>query len=477
MQSSPAVKRKQTLPLIGLLLLGLIVVTPQCLAQTASVGESKEGSKTLGDYKLTVPTLKDNDSAAGAAAGTPAPSPAPQAGISSLSSRAISRDRNGPRRESLQAFKVVKYLNGVAGGFEQQGAGFGVGLEATTADLIPFVEAYGRALVSTRLYRTGEAGVYINPQGKTKGNVYFNYTRRTQDNFFGIGPRTSELLETDYATEQRSIGGNVSHKFFKFLEGGLYGRFSNTGAFKSVNTDRNDIVINALFTGNPRTTDLTRFLPGLNQNVELVTYGGYGELDLRNNDKGLTRGGYFYGRIGSVEGIENGSNNFNDFGWLETELDGRVYIPVLSRKTSVALRAYADLRNPRGGSQIPFYELASIGGRNNLRGFDNLRFRGENLAVFSAEIRQTIWTMDEDQGIDLVGWVDGGQVWGDNRNKINPLLASPLIRQNDRFLDENYRIGAGGGVTYRFNKSTAFRADVGASNEKVQAYFSVSRGF
>jgi hypothetical protein len=464
---------------MGLLLLGLIIVSPPCQAQSASVGEAKEtASKNLGDYKLTVPTLKDNDNAAGAAAGTPAPSPAPQAGISNLSSRAIARDRNAPRREGLQAFKIVNYLNGVAGGFEQQGAGFGFGLEATTADLIPFVEAYGRALVSTRLYRTGEAGVYINPKGNTKGNVYYNYTRRTQDNFFGIGPRTSDtLLETNYATEQRSIGGILSHKFFKFLEGGLYGRFSNTGSFKSVNTDSSDIVINALFTGNPATADLTRFLPGLNQNVELVTFGGYGELDLRNNDKGLTQGAYFYGRIGSVEGIENGSSNFNDFGWLETELDGRVYIPVLSRKTSVALRAYADLRNPRGGSQIPFYELASIGGRNNLRGFDNLRFRGENLAVFSAELRQTVWTMEEDQGLDLVGWVDGGQVWGDNRNKVNPLLASPLIRQNDRFLDENYRIGAGGGVVYRFNKSTAFRADIGASNEKVQAYFSVSRGF
>jgi outer membrane protein assembly factor BamA len=293
--------------------------------------------------------------------------------------------------------------------------------------------------------------------------------RRTRDNFFGIGPRTSRLLETNYSVESRSFNGVFSHKFTKKLEGGVYGRFSNTGSFNGENDQ--DPLLDTLFSGDPLTADTTRYLPGLNSNVELFQYGAYGEFDLRNNDRGLTQGGYFYGRIGSVDGLKNG-NAFSDYGWIETELDGRVYIPVLSRKTSIALRAFADLKEPKRGSQIPFYELSWLGGRSYLRGFQNYRFRANNLALFQGEFRQTVWPQEEDQGVDVIVFVDGGQVWGDNRSKINPAILA-----NDRFLDENWRIGTGGGVQYRMNKSTAFRFDVGTTNERTQIFFSLSRGF
>jgi hypothetical protein len=474
MRRSIAITIQRTFSLSALVLLGLLLVTQPAQSQTASV-ESPEAkdqiTKSVGNYKLTVPRLNEN-----ATGGNPAPAgagAAPQ-GISSFSGRASARDRNAPHRTNLQAIKIVKYVNGLIGGFDQQGSGFGYGLEVTTDDLIPLVEVYGRAISSTLLYRQGEAGVYVGTE-KTRGNIFFNYQRRTKDNIFGIGPRTAKYavgsVESNYATESRSVNGILSHKFFKQLEGGLYGRFSNTGSFKGVDDD--DIVINNLFSGDPATavTNPVIYTPGLNSNVELVSYGGYGELDLRNNDKGLTQGAYFYGRFGSVDGIDNG-NTFSDYGWLETELDGRVYVPVLSRKTSVALRAYADLREPKGGSQIPFYELASFGGRNLGRGFQTFRFRANNMVLFSGEVRQTVWTMEEDRGVDVIGFVDGGQVWGDNRSKTNP-----LIQANDQFSERNYRIGAGGGLSYRYNKSTVFRLDVGSSNERTLIYFAASRGF
>src|SRR5262249_10892459 len=149
--------------------------------------------------------------------------------------------------------------------------------------------------------------------------------------FFALNSRSSRFLKTSYATEERSAGGVLSHKFFDFLEGGVYGKFSNTGAFKGEDDDLPPI--NNFFTGNraAAVNNPTAFLPGFNQNVELVTYGGYGELDKRNNDDGLTKGFYFYGRFGSIEGLDNDqtatSINSSDFGWIEGELDGRVYIP------------------------------------------------------------------------------------------------------------------------------------------------------
>ncbi len=472
MRRSIAITIQRTLQLSALALVGLLVTQP-AQGQTASVESSEareQVTKTIGNYKITVPTL--SDSATGT---TPAPAgAAPQGGISGFSDRAKDRSRNGPRRNNLQAIKIVKYVNGLVGGFELPGAGLGFGLEATTDDLIPLVEVYGRAVVSSRLYREGEAGVIIGNE-KTRGNIFYNYLRRTEDNFFGIGPRTAKFavgsVETNFASEARSINGVLSHKFFKFLEGGLYGRFSNTGSFKG--EDERDLLIDNFFSGDPATavTNPLAYAPGLNSNVELVSYGGYAELDLRNNDKGLTQGGYFYGRFGSVEGINNG-NSFSDYGWNEIELDGRVYIPVLSRKTSVALRAFAEIKDPKGGSQIPFYDLSAIGGRNLIRGFENLRFRANNVVIFSGEVRQTVLTLEEDRGLDVIGFVDAGQVWGDKRSRTNLQILA-----NDDFSERNYRIGAGGGISFRYNKNTVFRLDAGASNERTLLYFSASRGF
>ncbi|HEY6400846.1 MAG TPA: BamA/TamA family outer membrane protein, partial [Blastocatellia bacterium] len=167
-------------------------------------------------------------------------------------------------------------------------------------------------------------------------------------------------------------------------------------------------------------------------------------------------------------------NALSDFGWLDTELDGRLYIPVLSNKTSLALRGYAVLRDPKGASQIPFYEQAFFGGRSFGRGFQNFRVRGNNSILFSGEVRQTVWSMNDENtsGLDLVTFADVGQVWGDNRPRNDP---SVLI--NDDFSTKNYRTGFGGGIQYRINKSFAFRIEIGASNERVLNYVSLRPGF
>src|SRR5262249_40000900 len=209
---------------------------------------------------------------------------------SNFSSRFASRDRNAPRRDNLQSIQTSPHINGLIGGFEQ-GSGFGFGLEFTTADKIPGVELYARAMGTTRLYRKGEIGAIVGNQ-KTRGEFWFSYLRRIRDDFFGIGPRTSEANETNYSVERRSFNGAFSHTIRRNREAGVYSSVTNTGAF--LGEDEADPPIDALFTGNPATADPTRYLPGLNANARLVSYGIYAELDLRNNDHGLTRGGYLY---------------------------------------------------------------------------------------------------------------------------------------------------------------------------------------
>jgi hypothetical protein len=214
-------------------------------------------------------------------------------------------------------------------------------MEFTTSkggDLKGF-EFYARALGSLRLYRAGELGARVGTN-KTRGEVWFNYTRRTRDNFFDFGSLSPDTIETNFATERRSYNGLFAHRFSRRLEAGLYGSFSSTGSFRG--EDDKEVAIDTVFSGDPTVTPVTNFLPGLQQNARLISYGAFGEFDLRNNESGLTKGGYFYGRFGSVDGVDT-DNAFSDFGWVETELDGRAYIPVFSNKTSLALRAYAVL--------------------------------------------------------------------------------------------------------------------------------------
>src|SRR6266540_1085424 len=453
---------------------------------------TKKSPSTVGNFPVIVPsklnggpktdeaTNKATDKAAnksgadssGDSATPPSPAPpSPQGGASQFMGRAFSRERNAPQQYNATAIKMVDHVNALVGGFDQ-GAGFGFGMEFTTstgAELKGY-EFYARALGSTRLYRAGELGARVGTN-KTRGEFWFNYTRRTQDNFFDIGSLIPKNPETNFATERRSYNGLFAHRFLRRLEGGLYGSFSSTGAFRG--DDDRDQAIDLLFSGNPNVTPATNFLPGLQQNVRLVSYGVFTEVDLRNNERGLTRGGYFYGRFGSVDAVDSGAS-FPDFVWVETELDGRVYIPVLSNKTSVALRGYAVLREPKGGSQIPFYEQAIFGGRSTGRGFSNNRFRGNNSVLYSGEIRQTIWSQNDEntKGLDIIAFGDVGQVWGDNRSNTDP-----TVLRNDNFDSRNYRTGFGGGIQYRLNKSVAFRIEIGASNERTLPYISLRPGF
>jgi hypothetical protein len=493
--------------------LSLLILTPRIAAQTTpktnlipvinldqapQLPYRQELSKALGHFPVNLPGAIADESTEGKAgkgggaddrdAGGNIPSNAPDAGapdaggnnapnapgggapqIGNFGDRAVSRDRNAPRRDNLQGIKIAKHVNALFSGFEQ-GAGFGFGLELTTEDKIPGVEFRGKFIISTRFYRRFEVEAYIPKLGdeQTHANIWFTYLRRTRDNFFGIGPRTPDEPATNYASEYRTYNISVFRDFTKEFQAGLYFSIGNTNSYRG--KDDNDIPLDSIYTNNPNVQPITRWLPGLNTNAKLISYGVFAEYNGRNNERGLTKGGYFYARLSSFEGLKN--DTFSDFGWNEVSLDGRAYVPLGSDYTSVAMRVYTDLLDPKRGSQIPFYLQPWFGGRSHGRGFQNYRFRGNNLLLFSLEPRQTVWKRAETKGLDVFVFGDAGQVWGDSRSKTDPQVLA-----NDKFGSQNWRFGFGGGVQYRMNKSFAVRLDYGHTNERNMVYFSLSRGF
>lgn len=414
----------------------------------------------------------DADSPAATPVPTPTPTPTTQGFASGFSGRIRTRERKAPLRESQTLIDLTtKYFTGVIGGGFQQGAGFDFGLEATTADLIPGVEFRAQALASTRLYRRFEVTAYVPKIGdhKTHAEAWFSYQRRTRDHFFGIGSLYPKTEQTNYDVESRSYNASLYRDFTPRLQAGVYAQVANANASRGDND--NDIPIDQLYSGNPIAVPPARWLPGLYSSTKIFSYGGFAEYDRRNNDRGLTRGAYLYGRVGSADGLKN-DNAFSDYGWLFGELDARGYVPLGSDKTSLAVRGYSLLQSPKAGSQIPFYDQAYLGGRSFVRGFQNFRFRGNNVVTFSAELRQTVLSQEENRGLDVFAFGDTGQVWGDNRSRTDP--ATGINRDFD---SRNWRAGLGGGVQYRYSKSLAARVEIGHSNERNLIYFSISRGF
>ncbi len=391
--------------------------------------------------------------------------------IGGLKLTAESRDRFIPVREDRTAINFgPKYVNVIFGGL-RQGASFGLGLELTTADRIPGVKFSATGIVSLKLYRRFEFAADIPEVGSKRNHAsfWFNYLRRTKENFFGIGPRTPRN-RTNYDLESREFNGTFFRDITPNLRAGVFVSFNNSSIYPGQNDHFPDT--QQLFSGDPNVVPITLFVPGLSGGARTFSYGAGAEYDKRDNSEGLTKGVFLYGRAGSFDGLDK-ENTFSDFGWTELVVEGRGYIPLTtSNKTSLALRSLAEWRAPKGGSQIFFHNLSYVGGGGQLRGYHDYRFRANNALLLSLELRQTVHTISEVRGIDVFGFGDAGQAWGDSRSRTDAAVIA-----NNQFSSANWKAALGGGGQFRFSKDLAGRIEIARGRERTAFYFSISRGF
>ena len=88
------------------------------------------------------------------------------------------------------------------------------------------------------------------------------------------------------------------------------------------------------------------------------------------------------------------------YGFLNVRIDARKYFPLalLSDRDVVALQAFINLNS----GDVPFKDMADIGGGNVMRGYYTGYYRYNNLYAFQAEYRAGLWKFI---GIDV--WVGG----------------------------------------------------------------------
>ncbi|HSD11910.1 MAG TPA: BamA/TamA family outer membrane protein [Candidatus Binatia bacterium] len=169
--------------------------------------------------------------------------------------------------------------------------------------------------------------------------------------------------------------------------------------------------------------------------------------------------------IAKASWVPNGLGN--DFRFTRYTLDGSYLYPLLTRRQVIGLHLggqYIDAK----ARQVPFYQLASLGGSRDLRGYFQDRFLGTSNVMINAEYRLKLFDFNFfnvwEVQIDGVAFGDTGRVFFDEEDIARELgepVSSIPPTNND------FRWSYGGGTRIALGDALVARIDVGFSDEET----------
>ena len=149
--------------------------------------------------------------------------------------------------------------------------------------------------------------------------------------------------------------------------------------------------------------------------------------------------------------------------------DIRTYLPVqYGPQVTLALRAGAEHRI----GDFPFFDAATLGGSDGLRGFRRQRFSGETAAFGQAELRAKLFDLDTfllPLEVGVLGFADAGRVWADGTFDCPQAAANCAS-------DPGVRTGFGGGLWFNGLDRAVFNLSV-ATSEEENAIVQLGAGF
>lgn len=238
------------------------------------------------------------------------------------------------------------------------------------------------------------------------------YMRLPDEDFFEIGNDSREETETNYLHEESNFEFDLlSVPFSRAL-------FSAGVAYSNVNIkegrDPNNPSIDSLFTPDQ--------VPGF-FGAEMWSFLIKFYRDTRNATGHPTEGGEEFVSLEFSDEIDG-----SEFSYRKVTLDLRRYFNLFFKRV-LALRVRTEITDSPDDKQIPFYRLAGLGGRDNLRGYRPVRFRDRDLVLASAEYRWLI----HGQAI-AYGFFEEGRVFSD---------------VFDDFTLDHFKYSFGGGIRLR----------------------------
>ncbi|MGH9675308.1 MAG: BamA/TamA family outer membrane protein [Bryobacteraceae bacterium] len=344
----------------------------------------------------------------------------------------------------IKEAKIIERFSAGVGGFRAKlggmvtGGGFGIGPEYLREDLargeMVFRAAAQRSLRGYSKYdlEVGAPSVARNRLKLQFLAVHHNYP---SINYYGPGPDSEKTGKSNYRLEETAADGLVAVKPLPhFWIGGSGGHlWLNVGP----GTDERFISAERQFSPSQA--------PGIDQQTNFLRYGGFAQLDYRDNSFGARSGGNYTVRF---DRYTDRNLSRHDFDRVEAEL--QQFIPFFNKRRVIALRGKTSLTYLDPGQTVPFYLQAVLGGSDDLRGFRTFRFHDTNSLLLNAEYRWETFS-----GLDMAIFADAGKVFP-RRSQLN---------------FTNLESAVGVGMRFNARNSVFLRIDVGFSHEGFQVWF------
>jgi hypothetical protein len=299
-----------------------------------------------------------------------------------------------------------------------------------------------RGSYSIRSYTLAEAE-FISPRlfdRRGELTVLGGWRDATQVGFNGIGLYTSSGDRTNYGFQQPSGSALLKIRPTR-------GPFMVRGGFGVKRWD--------LKSGEgsyPSTDEIytPESLPGLGATTTLLHTQATVGFDSRPFQDYARRGG-FYGITG-----HDYTDRDDAFGFRRVDYEVIQHFPILRDTWVVSLHGLAKTTWGKSDQATPFYELPSLGGGDNLRGFSTYRFTDRHSLLLQAE-----WRIIANRFFETAAFYDAGKV------------AARTSDLDFTHLKNDY----GMGVRFHSPFSTVLRVDVARSNEGTRLVFAATPVF
>ncbi len=231
----------------------------------------------------------------------------------------------------------------------------------------------------------------------------FDYQKRSEEHFFGIGPHTSRGDGYVYKMENTTLGYAFGYSpkpdlgadfKLKYQKVNIYG--GQDGSMGQIRT--------GIFTENN--------VPGL-RGDEILSLGPEINYDTRNAKDNSTRGGEHRLAFNYNKGFDHSNGAM----YFKYEAEISRYLRLWSDRRILVLHLYGETNSQLPGYYVPFHQMPKLGGMgefprlgHTLRGYEFNRFTDNSALLYNMEYRYNIWKYREFKVDTTVFW-DLGQVF------------------------------------------------------------------
>lgn len=345
-----------------------------------------------------------------------------------------------------EGFESGKGANGwqiVMGGTRSgQGAAFGGGYRRTDIwqDRLGF-RTTGRGTFQGGLLFDFDLDFQGLRTERTFVTLYTKYERSPQMDFYGEGQDSSEDDRTSYLLEDFAVDANAGFEVFQNFKFGL------TAGVVDVHTD------NGRRSGVPSFEDIFDPLeaPGLGLDTTYYRWGAFIGYDNKDYPSLPRKGGLYGARFRLYS-----DRDLDLFNFRQTEFELQQYIPYFNKTRVIAIRLYTVLTFASKDDTIPVYFEPTLGGNEELRGFQRYRFQDDHAIYASVEHRWYAFT-----GLEMAVFVDAGKV----------------VPEKAQINFSNLDYSAGIGFRFRINNGLISRIDLAGSREGFRFMWTFSDVF